>query len=80
MATFLAAGFCPKWTSPVALSLPKLFSCYVEVVKTGRTSVTVKIDTFATRRFGGAEVKVTEGTFIYVAIDAEGRPRPVDQH
>jgi acyl-CoA thioesterase YciA len=56
-----------------------LVSCYVEVVKTGRTSVTVKIDTFATRRFGGAEVKVTEGTFIYVAIDAEGRPRPFDQ-
>ena len=53
-----------------------LVSCYVEVVKTGRTSVTVKIDTFAKRRFGGAEVKVTEGTFIYVAIDAEGRPRP----
>jgi acyl-CoA thioesterase YciA len=42
--------------------------------------VTVKIDTFATRRFGGEEVKVTEGTFIYVAIDDEGRPRPVDAH
>jgi len=57
-----------------------LVSCYAEVVKTGRTSVTVKIDTFATRRFGGEEVKVTEGTFIYVAIDDEGRPRPVDAH
>jgi len=54
-----------------------LVSCYAEVVKTGRTSITVKIDTFATRRFGGEEVKVTEGTFIYVAIDDQGRPCPI---
>jgi len=54
-----------------------LVSCYAQVIKTGRTSVTVQIDTFATRRFGGEEVKVTEGTFIYVAIDEDGRPRPI---
>ncbi len=55
-----------------------LVSCYVEVVKTGRTSITVKIDTFATRRFGGEEVRVTEGIFVYVAIDDAGKPRPID--
>ena len=54
-----------------------LVSCYTEVVKTGRTSITVKIDTFAMRRFGGEEVKVTEGIFIYVAIDDDGKPRPI---
>lgn len=54
-----------------------LVSCYAEVVKTGRTSITVKIDTFAMRRFGGEEVKVTEGIFIYVAIDDAGKPRPI---
>ena len=55
-----------------------LVSCYVEVVKTGRTSITVKIDTFATRLFGGEEVRVTEGIFVYVAIDDAGKPRPID--
>jgi acyl-CoA thioesterase YciA len=55
-----------------------LVSCYAEVVKTGRTSITVKIDTFATRRFGGEEVRVTEGIFVYVAIDDAGKPRPID--
>ncbi|MDA0367473.1 MAG: acyl-CoA thioesterase [Proteobacteria bacterium] len=54
-----------------------LVSCYVELVKTGRTSLTVKIDTFATRRFGGEEVRVTEGIFVYVAIDDRGKPRPI---
>ncbi|MEQ8248517.1 MAG: acyl-CoA thioesterase [Alphaproteobacteria bacterium] len=54
-----------------------LVSCYAEVVKTGRTSITIKIDTFAMRRFGGEEVKVTEGIFIYVAIDDAGKPRPI---
>jgi len=53
-----------------------LVSCYAELVKTGRTSLTVKIDTFATRRFGGEEVRVTEGIFVYVAIDDQGKPRP----
>ncbi|MEK9944977.1 MAG: acyl-CoA thioesterase [Alphaproteobacteria bacterium] len=56
-----------------------LVSCYTKVVKTGRTSITVQIDTFATRRFGGEEVKVTEGIFIYVAIDDEGRPRQINE-
>jgi acyl-CoA hydrolase len=26
----------------------------------------------------GEEIQVTEGTFVYVAIDDSGRPRPVD--
>ncbi len=54
-----------------------LVSCYADVVATGTTSITVEIETLARRRAGGDTVKVTEGTFVFVAIDAEGRPRPV---
>ncbi len=54
-----------------------LVSCYADVVATGTTSITVKVDTLARRRAGGETVKVTEGTFVFVAIDADGRPRPV---
>jgi acyl-CoA thioesterase YciA len=55
-----------------------LVSCYAEVIKVGRSSMTVKIETFVERRASRAIEKVTEATFTYVAIDAEGRPRPVE--
>ncbi len=54
-----------------------LVSCYTDVVRVGRTSITVHVETFARRRQGGETVKVTEGTFVYVALDADGRPRRV---
>ena len=52
-------------------------SVYAEVVKTGRTSITVHIEVAAMRRNEDEEVKVTEGTFIYVHIDKDGHPIPV---
>lgn len=52
-------------------------SAYTTVTKVGRTSITVAIEVWA-RRFAGEEtVKVTEGVFTYVAIDADRKPRPV---
>ncbi|MEM7021594.1 MAG: acyl-CoA thioesterase [Pseudomonadota bacterium] len=54
-----------------------LVSCHADVVRIGRSSMTIKVETFATRSTTGEEVKVTEGHFTMVAIDAEGRPRPV---
>lgn len=55
-----------------------LVSCFATIAKTGRTSMTVKINTYAQRRLSNEQVKVTEGTFVYVAIDDEGRPRSID--
>jgi acyl-CoA thioesterase YciA len=54
-----------------------LVSCYAKVVRIGRSSMTVQVDTYALRGRTGDEVKVTEGRFTLVAIDDEGRPRPV---
>ena len=54
-----------------------LVSCYAKVVRVGRSSMTVQVDTFVLRRRAGDEVKVTEGRFTVVAIDEEGRPRPL---
>jgi acyl-CoA thioesterase YciA len=56
-----------------------LVSCHAEVIKVGRTSMTIKVDTYVIRSRTMEEVKVTEGRFTMVAIDAEGRPRPVPQ-
>ncbi len=56
-----------------------LVSCYAEIARTGRTSITVEVETFARRRHDGATVKVTRGTFTYVAIDQDRKPRPVPE-
>lgn len=54
-----------------------LVSCYARVVRVGRSSMAVQVDTFVLRRRTGEEVRVTEGRFTIVAIDEQGRPRPV---
>ena len=53
-----------------------LLSFYAEIVKLGRTSVTVKVEVYAERQRMTTEVvKVTEATLTYVATDGERRPR-----
>src|SRR5436309_12769516 len=55
-----------------------LLSFYADVVRIGNTSVTVSVEVFAERRPTDlVVVKVTEATLTYVAIDRDGRPRPV---
>jgi acyl-CoA thioesterase YciA len=52
-------------------------SCHVSIVKTGRTSITVKVESWARRSLSGERVNVTEGLFTYVAIGPDRRPRPL---
>ena len=55
-----------------------VLSFYVEVLRVGRTSITVEVEVYAERRPADpTTVKVTEATLTYVAVDREGRPRPV---
>lgn len=54
-----------------------IVSCYAEVVRVGRTSITLQVEVWARRGRTGEEVKVTEGRFTCVAIDDNRRPRPV---
>jgi acyl-CoA thioesterase YciA len=52
-------------------------SCYAEVVRVGRTSITVQVEAWAKRARMAEEVKVTEGRFTCVAIDEQRRLRTV---
>jgi acyl-CoA thioesterase YciA len=55
-----------------------LLSFFSEVVRIGRTSITVKVEVFAERfRMQGQYTKVTEATVNYVAIYETGRPREI---
>jgi acyl-CoA thioesterase YciA len=56
-----------------------LVSFYAEIVRVGRTSITVDVEVYAERRTLQEIVKVTEATLTYVAVDDKRRPRPVNQ-
>ena len=61
-----------------AVSLGDLLSFYAKVTRIGTTSVSVHVDVFAERNPANLQVvKVTEADLTYVAIDGEGRPRPL---
>ena len=50
--------------------------CYTDIVKTGKTSMTVLVEVWALRERNTADnVKVTEGTFTFVAIGKDGNKR-----
>ena len=50
---------------------------YTDVESIGRTSMKIHIEAWAKRFFGGAREKVTDATFTFVAVDDDGRPRPI---
>ncbi len=54
-----------------------MVSIYGEVRKIGRTSITIDLETVVQRRTGTTDIRVTHGTFVFVAIDEEGKPRAV---
>ena len=55
-----------------------IVSCYGEVVRVGTTSLAIEVVTKVERRLSDELITVTEGIFTYVALDDDGRPRPVD--
>ena len=55
-----------------------LVSFYTELIRVGRTSVTVKVRVKSARRFDrGLVVDVTEAEITYVNVDGDGRPIPI---
>lgn len=52
-------------------------SCYTNITRTGKSSLTIHIEVTAMRGSSGETVRVTDGTFVYVALDKNGRPCPL---
>ena len=56
-----------------------LVSFYTETIRLGRTSITVKVMVESERRTRGAgKVKVTEAEVVYVHVDQNNQPVPLD--
>ncbi|MCW3836338.1 acyl-CoA thioesterase [Sphingomonas canadensis] len=52
-------------------------SVFAELVRTGRTSMTIEVEAWRRHRHEEQMHKVTEARFTFVAIDTDRMPRPV---
>lgn len=52
-------------------------SVYTEIKRVGRTSITIAVEAWRRERFSEVANQVTQAEFTFVAIDDDGRPRPV---
>ena len=52
-------------------------SCYCDVLEVGRSSIRIVVEVWINSPHDGEPLKVTEGEFVFVAIDAEGRTRAI---
>ncbi|MDQ1849768.1 acyl-CoA thioesterase [Gemmobacter fulvus] len=52
-------------------------SLYADLVATGRSSMRIHVEAWRRNRYAEDSVKVTDATFTFVALDGDGRPRPL---
>lgn len=50
---------------------------YIDIVKVGRTSMTLQVDAWVQRYLTQAVEKVTDAKIVMVALDEDGNPKPI---
>ena len=75
VATVAVTGM--KFHKPV--NIGDEVSCYCATESIGSTSITVRVETWVRRQRLAEEQQVTEGLFTFVALDSDGKSRPVRQ-
>lgn len=50
---------------------------YTDIVKVGRTSITLNVEAWAQRYLSDRMERVTDARFVMVALDKDGKPTPV---
>jgi acyl-CoA thioesterase YciA len=66
-----------KFHSPVKVG--DEVSVYADLKRVGRSSMSIGVEAWRRDRTEDEELKVTEATFTFVAIDDAGRPRAIEQ-
>ena len=64
---------------PGAMELGDELSIYCDISATGNTSLTITAEAIARTRNGEAETRVAQGTFKFVLLDDQNRPRAVGE-
>ena len=62
-----------------AVYVGDLVSVHANLVRVGRTSITVHLEAWVLRRKDMLSILVTDGNFTYVSIDDQGRPQAIKQ-
>ncbi|MBD3730820.1 MAG: acyl-CoA thioesterase [Sphingomonadales bacterium] len=62
---------------PGKMAVGDELSVYADVASTGNTSLVIAVEAIARERNGETTVKVASGTFKFVLLDDQGRPRAV---
>ena len=75
VATVAVTGM--SFLTPVHMGA--VVSCYADVLEVGRTSIRIVVEVWISSQHDGEPIKVTEGIFVFVAIDSNGRTRQIDQ-
>jgi acyl-CoA thioesterase YciA len=57
-----------------------LVSVHANLVRVGRTSMTIHLETWVLRRKDMKSILVTDGNFTYVSIDEQGRPQAIQKN
>jgi len=55
-------------------------SCYTDIVEVGRSSIHINVEVWIAHKVSGEPVKVTEGEFVVVALDNNGRSKTIPGH
>lgn len=61
----------------IPLHVGALMSCYTHIINVGRSSIQVIVEVWIEQ--DGEHVKVTEGLFVLVALDKDGRTRSITE-
>jgi acyl-CoA thioesterase YciA len=62
-----------------AVYVGDLVSVHANLVRIGRTSITVHLEAWVIRRKDRQSLLVTDGNFTYVSIDDQGRPQAIQR-
>ena len=62
-----------------AVHVGAIVSCYTTVVEIGRSSIRINVEVWINHKTTFEPLKVTEGDFVFVSIDDNGRTRPIKQ-
>ena len=54
-------------------------SCYCDILEIGHSSIRIVVEVWINSKHDGEPIKVTEGEFVFVAIDENGRTRTIQQ-
>ncbi|WP_234027099.1 acyl-CoA thioesterase [Erythrobacter sp. KY5] len=68
------------FTFPGAMQVGDELSVYCKIIVRGNTSLTIQAEGVGRERDGEATTKVSAGTFKFVMLDENDRPRQVDRN